>query len=112
MKEKRQVHQENEDENISDDVKELRRLQKLIYAIEYPEEIQKKLAECMPAEYQQEWEDLKKKREASYRMSLYAAFTMAVAVLTAVVTLIFSVWYSYIALTAGLIIICLIRHYR
>lgn len=96
---------------LSDEAKELGRVMRLIYALQNPEAMQEKMAEYMPDEYQQELTDLKKKRETSYRMSIYTVITMAIAVLVAVVLLIFSVWWSYIALAAGLIAIFLIRHH-
>lgn len=98
-------------DKISDEAKEFRRFYKIAYAIDNPEEFQKRLSEYMPDEYQQELSDLKKKRENSYRISLYSVFTMALAVLAAVVTLIFSIWWSYLSLAAGLIAIFLIRHH-
>lgn len=109
------VREKRENRNIntgrmSDEVKELRRMLQIVYAIENPEEMQKKLAEYMPDEYQQELTDLRKKRENSYRMSMYSVFTMAVAVLAAVITLIFSIWWSYICLLAGILAILLIHH--
>lgn len=109
-KEKRESYRENP-ESIPDEVKELRHILQLAYAIENPEEIQKKLGEYMPEEYRQELAEYKKAREISYRMSLYAVFAMAAAVLVAVVTLIFSIWCSYAALAAGLIVIFCIRHH-
>lgn len=82
----------------------------LVYAIENPEELQKKFEKEMPDEYQQEWAELKKQRELSYHLSLYAVFAMAATVLAAVITLMFSIWWSYLCLAAGLIVIFLIRH--
>lgn len=115
VKEKRENLRQNQDlkdtGSLSDEARELRLLMKIVYAIEDPEILQQKLAEYMPDEYQEQLAELKKKRETSYRMSLYAVFTMAVAVLAAVVLLIFSIWWSYIALAAGLVIIFLIRHH-
>lgn len=97
-------------EDIPDEVKHLRHTFQLVYAMENPEELQKKLAEYMPDEYQQELEDMKRKRDASYRVSIYSVGAMAVAVLIAVVLLIFSVWWTYAALAAGLVAVFLIRH--
>lgn len=108
VKEKRESNQEKA-EDTSSEAKELRRLLQIVYAIENPEELRKKMAEYMPDEYQQELKDLKSKREASYRMSLYAVVIMACAVLAAVITLIFSIWWSYVCLGAGLIAIFLLR---
>lgn len=99
-----------DDSSSSDEVKELRRIMRVVYAIENPEEIQKRLAEELPDEYQQEWTEMKKQRELSYRVSLYAVGAMAVAVLAAVVTLMFSVVWSYLCLAAGLAAIFVIRH--
>lgn len=106
VKEKRESSQ---DSDTSPEAKELRRLLQIVYAIENPEELRDKMAEYMPDEYQQELKDLKEKRETSYRMSLYAVVIMALAVLAAVITLIFSIWWSYICLGAGLIAIFLLR---
>lgn len=111
VKEKRASGPEKK-EDASDEAKEMRRLLQIVYAIENPEELQKRMAEYMPDEYQQELVEMKKKREASYRMSLYAVLAMAVAVLIAVVTLIFSIWWSYAALAGGLIAIFVIRFHR
>lgn len=97
-------------EEVSDEVKHLRHTLQLVYAMENPDELQKRLAEYMPDEYQQELEDMRRKREASYRVSIYSVVAMAIAILIAVVTLIFSAWWSYAALAAGLIAIFLIRH--
>lgn len=99
-----------DDSKLSDEAKELRRLMQLVYAIENPDELQKKLAKELPDEYQQEWAELKKQRELSYRVSLYAVLAMAAAVLAAVVTLMFSIWWSYLCLAAGLVVIFVIRH--
>ena len=96
-------------DNLSDEAKELRRLMRIVYAIEDPESLREKAEEYMPEEYQQEIADLKKRRETSYRLSMYSVLVMAIAVLIAVVTLIFSIWWSYVSLAAGLIIIFLIR---
>lgn len=117
VKEKRENFQQNYDEkkpNIdgsSDEIKELRFLLKIVYAIENPEILQQKLAEYTPDEYQEQLKELKKKREAIYRLSIYSVFTMAAAVLAAVILLIFSIWWSYVALAAGLVVIFLIRHH-
>lgn len=114
VKEKRQAQSDvfcNKDQsNQSDEVKELRHIMQLVYAIENPEELQKKLAAYVPDEYQQEWAELKKQRELSYRVSLYAVLAMAAAVLAAVVTLMFSIWWSYLCLAVGLVVIFVIRH--
>lgn len=101
---------DREDGSYSDEAKELRRIMRLIWAMENPEELQKRLAEELPDEYQQEWAELKQQRELSYRISLYAVGAMAAAVLLAVVTLMFSVWWSYLCLAAGLVAIFVIRH--
>lgn len=110
VKEKRRDFKADPDE-LSDEAKELRKALQIVYAIENPEVLQKRLAEYMPDEYQQELSEMRKKRENSYRMSLYSVFAMAVAVLAAVITLIFSIWWSYLSLAAGLIVILLIRHH-
>lgn len=108
----RRANVSDKDDNASDEAKEMRRLLQIVYAIENPDEMQKRMAEYMPDEYQQELDELKRKRESSYRMSLYAVLAMAIAVLVAVVTLIFSVWWSYVALAGGLIAIFVIRFHR
>lgn len=96
----------------TEEIREMRRILQIVYAMENPEELQKKLAEAIPEEYQQEWEKMRKQRETSYRLSLYAVLAMAVAVLAAVVMLIFSVWGSYVALAAGVTAVILIRHHE
>lgn len=113
VKEKREEEPDKfqmDDSNLSDEAKKLRNLMQLVYAIENPEELQKKFEKEMPDEYQQEWAELKKQRELSYHLSLYAVFAMAATVLAAVITLMFSIWWSYLCLAAGLIVIFLIRH--
>lgn len=108
VKEKRKSNQDQE-EDASPEAKELRKLLQIVYAIENPEELQKKMAEYMPDEYQEELKEYRSKREASYRMSMYSVLVMALAVLAAVITLIFSIWWSYICLGAGLLAIFLLR---
>lgn len=97
------------EEDLSDEAKDLHRLLKLAYIIRDPEIIHGKMAEYMPEEYRQEVAELKKKREESYRISICSVFAMAAAVLAAVVLLIFSLWWAYIALAGGLAAIFLIR---
>lgn len=106
VKEKRQAIPKGS----SNENDEIRNLLKIAYAVNNPEVLQKELAEYMPQEYQQELADLKRKREDSYRMSLYAVLAMAIAVSAAVVLLIFSIWWSYLALAAGILSIFLIRY--
>lgn len=113
VKEKREEQEDKftkDDSSLSDEARELKRLMQLVYAIENPEELQKRFEKELPDEYQQEWTELKKQRELSYKLSLYAVLAMAVAVLAAVVTLIFSIWWSYLCLAAGLVVIFVIRH--
>lgn len=109
VKEKRKEYQRNDNIQMSDEEKELRHLLHIAWTIENPEIVQQKLAKYMPDEYKEQLTELKEKREKSYRLSLISVSIMAVAVLVAVVTLIFSIWYSYIALAAGLVVIFVIR---
>lgn len=113
IKEKRKEYQkqnpENESHQMSEEEKELRHLLHIVWTIENPEIVQQKLAKYMPDEYQQQLSDLREKREKSYRLSLISVLIMAIAVLAAVVTLIFSIWYSYLALAAGLVVIFITR---
>lgn len=111
IKEERDVWSPDDNHEVSEKTKELRHILWIVHAIENPEEVREMLAEAVPEEYQKEWEELRKKRETSYRMSLYSVFAMAAAVFVAVVTLIFSIWWSYAALAGGLIAIFLIRHH-
>lgn len=96
----------------TEEIREMRRILQIVYAMNNPEELQKKLADAIPEDYQQEWENIRKQRETSYRLSLYAVLAMALAVLAAVVMLIFSVWGSYVALAAGVTAVILIRHHE
>lgn len=110
-KEKRENYQISADD-VSDEVKNLQHILQIVYAIENPEEIQKRLADYAPDEYKEEFAEYKKKQETIYRMSLYSVFTMAIAVFLAVIALMFSIWLSYLALACGLLVIFLIRAKR
>lgn len=94
---------------FSDEHKELHRMLQLAYTIEHPEEVQQRLAESMPDEYKQELAQYAEARRESYRLSLWSVVIMAIAVAVAVVVLMFSAWYSYVALGAGLLGIFLLR---
>lgn len=98
------------DSEVSQQDKELRRLVQIAYAVEHPEEIQKQMADNLPEDYQQELADYAEARRQSYRLSMYSVLIMAIAVAVAVVVLMFSAWYSYLALGAGLLAIFLMRH--
>lgn len=99
-------------EEMSEGEKELRHLMHIVWAIEDPELVQKKLVKYMPDEYREELENLRIKRQKSYRMALVSVAVMAAAVLCAVVTLIFSVLWSYVFLAAGLLTIFLMRFFE
>lgn len=82
---------------------------RIVYAVHNPEDLIQTAAERLPEDYVSMIEEQREERRKSYRISLFSTMVMAVSITIAVIALMFSVWFSYIALAAGIVIMAVIR---
>lgn len=82
---------------------------RIVYAVHNPEDLMQTAADRLPEEYVAMIEEQRVERRKSYRISLFSTMVMAASITIAVISLMFSVWCSYLVLAAGIVVLVIIR---